>query len=159
MGQVGADLVGAAGHKLNLQQRQTAADSQRFVAGDDLLRAAGSRVGDAHNAALGVLQKVVAQQGGGRIRAAEGHAEIPLFNVPRLDGGRQKGFRSAVLLANRTRPLVPVSNRWTGARLMGGVRRQLRLHAAQYAVRWGRFVAIHRDTRGLVGHDQIIVLS
>ena len=41
---------------------------------------------------------------------------------------------------------------------MGGVPPLFLIQAAQYAVQHGvRFVAIHRDTRGLVGHDQIIV--
>lgn len=35
-----ADLMGAPGHKLDLQQGQPSADSQRFIPGDDLLRAA-----------------------------------------------------------------------------------------------------------------------
>lgn len=89
--------MGAPGHKLDLQQGQPSADSQRFIPGDDLLRAARRRVDDAHNAALGVLQKVVAQQGGGRVRAAKRHAEVALFNIARLNGGSQKRLRRTVL--------------------------------------------------------------
>jgi len=55
--EVRPNLVGAPSHKLDLQQGQPSADGQRLIPGDDFLRAACGRVGNAHNAALGVLQR------------------------------------------------------------------------------------------------------
>ena len=53
--QVCADLMRAPGHKLHFQQSQPPADGQRFIAGNNLFRTARRRVGNAHNAALGVF--------------------------------------------------------------------------------------------------------
>ena len=147
--------MGAPGHKLDLQQGQPPADGQRFIPGDDLLRAARRRVGDAHNAALGVLQKVVAQQGGRRVRAAKRHAEVALFNIARLNGGGQKRLRRAVFRQQHQPACTgvqPVAEHGVARRSLGS---QLRLHAAEQRV---TVRAVHSNARGLAGNDDVVVL-
>ena len=150
-----ADLMGAPGHKLDLQQGQPSADGQRFIPGDDLLRAARRRVGDAHNAALGVLQKVVAQQGSGRVRAAKRHAEVALFNVARLNGGSQKRLRRTVLRQQHQPACTgvqPVAEHSVGSLALSG---QLRLYAAKQRV---TVRAVHSDACRFAGNDDVVVL-
>ena len=147
--------MGTPGHKLDLQQGQPPTDGQRFIPGGDLLRAARRRVGDAHNAALGVLQKVVTQQGGGRVRAAKRHAEVALFNIARLNGGGQKRLRCTVLRQQHQPACTgvqPVAEHGVGSLALGG---QLRLHAAEQRV---TVRAVHRNACGLIGDNDVIVL-
>ena len=97
------------------------------------------------------------QRGSGWYRAAKGYAQVSFANQPLFDGVYQKFFRRRGLCQQHKAAgagVQPVAQ----ARLMDGVPSLFLIQAAQYAVQQGvRFVAIHRDTRGLVGHDQIIV--
>ena len=155
MRQMRADLVGAAGDQLHFQQGQPSADGQCLVTGDDFLRAARRRVGNAHDAALGVLQQVIPQQGSGGIGAAKGHAEIPLFDLPLLDGPGQKCL-SGVIFGQQYQAagagVQPVAQHGMGGLALGG---QFGLHPLYQRV---GVAAVHRQAGGLVGNDDVVIL-
>ena len=87
---VGADLVGAAGDQLHLQQGQTAGDGDGLVPGLHLLGTGLLVLHDLHNAAVGILQQVAAQGGVRRHGTAKGDAEVGLLHLTVLDGRKEQ---------------------------------------------------------------------
>ena len=94
-GHMSTDLVGAAGDKPDLQQRQTTGDRDGLVLGLHFLGAWLLILHDLYDAAVGVLEQVAAQGGIRRHRTAKGDAEVGLFHFAVLDGGQEQflGFR------------------------------------------------------------------
>ena len=89
-GHVGADLVGAAGDQLHLQQGQTAGDGDGLVPGLHLLGTGLLVLHDLHNAAVGILQQVAAQGGVRRHGTAKGDAEVGLLHLAVFDGRKEQ---------------------------------------------------------------------
>ena len=89
-GHVGADLMGAAGDQLHLQQGQTAGDGDGLVPGLHFLGTGLLVLHDFHDAAVGVLEQIAAQSGIRRGRTAEGDAEVGLFHFTVLDGCKEQ---------------------------------------------------------------------
>ena len=150
-----ADLVGAPGDQLDLQFRQPPADRQRFVPGNNLLRAARRAVGNIDDAALGVLQKVIPQQRRRGIGAPKGDAQVVLGNAACLDLRGQKGL-CRVIFGKQDQPagagVQPVAQNRT---LALARRFQFFLHALKQRVVVG---AVHRNARRLGGDDDVLVL-
>ena len=80
-GHVGADLMGAAGDQLHLQQGQTTGDGDGLVPGLHVPGTGLLVLHDLHDAAVGVLEQIAAQSGIRRGRTAEGDAEVGLFSL------------------------------------------------------------------------------
>ena len=87
---VGADLVGAAGDQLHLQQGQTAGDGDGLVPGLHLLGTGLLVLHDLHDAAVSILQQVAAQGGVRRHGTAKGDAEVGLLHLAVLDGRKEQ---------------------------------------------------------------------
>ena len=87
---VGADLMGAAGDELNLEQSQTAGDGDGLVAGLHVLGTRLLVLHDLHDAAVGILEQVAAEGGVRGRGTAEGDAEVGLFHLAALDGGEEQ---------------------------------------------------------------------
>ena len=87
---VGADLVGAAGDQLHLQQGQTAGDGDGLVPCLHLLGAGLLVLHDLHDAAVSVLQQIAAQGGVRRHGTAKGDAEVGLLHLAVLDGRKEQ---------------------------------------------------------------------
>ena len=152
---VGADLVGAAGDQLHLQQGQTAGDGDGLVPGLHLFCAGLLVLHDLHDAAVGVLQQVAAQGGIRRHGTAKGDAEVGLLHLAVLDGRKEQllGLRG---LGNDHKAagagVQPVAQG-------GGVQvvllvLALLVQVQQRTVQQGVVLrAVHRNAGGLV-HDQ-----
>ena len=87
---VGADLVGAAGDELHLEQGQTAGDGDGLVAGLHVLGTRLLVLHDLHDAAVGILEQIAAEGGVRGRGTAEGDTEVGLFYLAALDGGEEQ---------------------------------------------------------------------
>ena len=87
---MGADLVGAAGDQLHLQQGQTAGDGDGLVPGLHLLGTGLLVLHNLHDAAVSVLQQIAAQGGVRRHGTAKGDAEVGLLHLAVLDGRKEQ---------------------------------------------------------------------
>ena len=87
---VGADLVGASGDQLHLQQGQTAGDGDGLVPRLHLLGTGLLVLHDLHDAAVGVLEQIAAQGGVRRHGTAKGDAEVGLLHLAVLDGRKEQ---------------------------------------------------------------------
>ena len=87
---MGADLVGAAGDQLHLQQGQTAGDGDGLVPGLHLLGTGLLVLHDLHDAAVSVLEQIAAQGGVRRHRTAKGDAEVGLLHLAVLDSRKEQ---------------------------------------------------------------------
>ena len=89
-GHVGADLVGAAGDELDLEQGQTARDGDGLILRFHLLGTGLLVLHDLDDAAVSVLEQVAAQRGVRRGGAAKGDTEVSLLHIAVFDGSQEE---------------------------------------------------------------------
>ena len=89
-GHVGADLVGAAGDELDLEQGQTAGDGDGLILRFHFLGTGLLVLHDLDDAAVSVLEQVAAQHGVRRGGAAKGDTEVSLLHIAVFDGSQEE---------------------------------------------------------------------
>ena len=157
-GQMGADLMGAPGDQVHLQQGKAAADRHRLVRGNDLPCARPGRGIHADQPLFGILAKIIPEGGRRRLGPPEGDAEIGLAQAAFPDQSGQEPLGLGVFGQQHKAAGAGVQ---PVAKAGIPVRRQpaFLIQPAHHPVAKGvGAVAVHRHAGRLVGDQQVIGL-